>query len=71
VYIATSEESAMQRAIDRIRGITAEAEPGRIYKGTVRKIVDFGAFVEILRAPTGCCTFLRSVLAAWRGSPMY
>jgi len=53
VYIATSEESAMQRAIDRIRGITAEAEPGRIYKGTVRKIVDFGAFVEILPGTDG------------------
>jgi polyribonucleotide nucleotidyltransferase len=43
----------MQQAIDRIKGITAEAEPGRIYKGTVRKIVDFGAFVEILPGTDG------------------
>ena len=33
--------------------ITAEAEVGKIYKGTVRKIVDFGAFVEILPGTDG------------------
>jgi len=53
VFIASSEGSAMQRAIDLIQGITAEAEVGRIYKGTVRRIVDFGAFVEILPGTDG------------------
>ena len=43
----------MQKAIDRIMGITAEAEVGRIYNGTVRKIVDFGAFVEIMPGTDG------------------
>ena len=33
--------------------ITAEAEVGRIYRGTVRKIVDFGAFVEIFPGTDG------------------
>jgi polyribonucleotide nucleotidyltransferase len=33
---------------DKIKAITEEAEVGKIYEGTVQKIVDFGAFVEIL-----------------------
>ncbi len=33
---------------DKIKAITEEAEIGKIYEGTVQKIVDFGAFVEIL-----------------------
>jgi polyribonucleotide nucleotidyltransferase len=53
VYIASSDGDAMQRAVDKIRGLTAEVEPGRIYHGVVRKIVDFGAFVEILPGTDG------------------
>ncbi len=53
VLIASSDGKAMQRAIELVQGITAEAEVGRIYKGTVRKIVDFGAFVEILPGTDG------------------
>src|SRR3954463_13737888 len=34
--------------VDRIRALTAEAEIGETYLGTVSRIVDFGAFVEIL-----------------------
>jgi polyribonucleotide nucleotidyltransferase len=37
----------------RIKGLTAEAEVGAIYSGTVRKIMDFGAFVEILPGVDG------------------
>lgn len=37
----------------RIQEITAEAEIGKIYKGKVQKIVDFGAFVEILPGTDG------------------
>jgi polyribonucleotide nucleotidyltransferase len=53
VYVASADGIAMQKAIDRIRAITAEAEVGRIYRGTVRKIVDFGAFVEIFPGTDG------------------
>jgi polyribonucleotide nucleotidyltransferase len=53
VYVASSDGDSMQKAIDRIRGITAEAEVGKIYRGTVRKIVDFGAFVEIFPGTDG------------------
>src|SRR5690349_18521963 len=53
VYVASADGASMQKAIDRIRGITAEAEVGKIYRGTVRKIVDFGAFVEIFPGTDG------------------
>jgi polyribonucleotide nucleotidyltransferase len=53
VLVASSEGTAMQRAIDRIRGLTAEAEVGKIYRGTVRRVVDFGAFVEIMPGTDG------------------
>ncbi|MEE4300188.1 MAG: polyribonucleotide nucleotidyltransferase [Pseudomonadales bacterium] len=41
------------KAIAMIQEITAEAEVGRVYKGTVSKIVDFGAFVQILPGKDG------------------
>jgi polyribonucleotide nucleotidyltransferase len=53
VQIASSDGVSMQKAIDRILGITAEAEVGKIYNGKVRKIVDFGAFVEIMPGTDG------------------
>ncbi|MEA2624937.1 MAG: polyribonucleotide nucleotidyltransferase [Candidatus Binatota bacterium] len=53
VTIASTEGDAMRRAIDWIRELTAEAEVGKIYKGTVRKVMDFGAFVEIMPGTDG------------------
>jgi len=53
VFIASSEEAGMKRAIEIIEGITMEAQVGKVYKGTVRRIVDFGAFVEILPGTDG------------------
>jgi len=53
VLVASTEGASMQRAIDLIQAITAEAEVGKVYKGTVKKIVDFGAFVEILPGTDG------------------
>lgn len=53
VLIASNDGEAMKRAIEIIQGITMEPEIGKIYKGTVRKIVDFGAFVEILPGTDG------------------
>lgn len=48
ILIATADGDAAQAAIARIRSLTAEAEIGETYMGTVSRIVDFGAFVEIL-----------------------
>src|SRR6058998_317441 len=53
VYVASADGDSMQRAIDKIRGVTAKAEVGKVYRGTVRKIVDFGAFVEIFPGTDG------------------
>ncbi|MBA3438297.1 MAG: polyribonucleotide nucleotidyltransferase [Pyrinomonadaceae bacterium] len=53
VSIATSNSEAAQAAVDRIRGITAEAEVNQTYLGTVSRIVDFGAFVEIFPGMDG------------------
>jgi len=48
VNIASSDSEAVKRALDIIRGLTAEPEVNTVYKGTVKRITDFGAFVEIL-----------------------
>jgi polyribonucleotide nucleotidyltransferase len=53
VTIASADEAASKKAIEMVQRIAAEAEVGRIYKGTVRKIVEFGAFVEILPGTDG------------------
>jgi polyribonucleotide nucleotidyltransferase len=53
VNIASADEKAAQAAIDIIKAITAEAEIGRIYQGKVKKITDFGAFVEIFPGTDG------------------
>jgi polyribonucleotide nucleotidyltransferase len=53
VKVASTDGVSMQKAIDRIKGIAADVEVGKIYKGTVRKIVDFGAFVEVLPGTDG------------------
>ena len=46
IKIASSNGDAIQKAYDMIHSIVAEPEEGKIYKGTVVKIVDFGAFVN-------------------------
>jgi polyribonucleotide nucleotidyltransferase len=46
IKIASSNGEAIQKAYDMIHSIVAEPEEGKIYKGTVVKIVDFGAFVN-------------------------
>jgi polyribonucleotide nucleotidyltransferase len=48
VLIATADGAAAEEAMARIKAITADAEVGGTYLGTVSRIVDFGAFVEIL-----------------------
>ncbi len=53
IFVASTDEASARRAIEIIRELTQEAEPGRIYYGTVRKIMDFGAFVEIFPGTDG------------------
>lgn len=53
VTIASSDMEASARAIAMVRWLTEDAEVGKIYRGTVKKVVDFGAFVEILPGTEG------------------
>ena len=46
IKIASSNGDSIKKAYDMIWSIVAEPEEGGIYKGTVVKIVDFGAFVN-------------------------
>jgi polyribonucleotide nucleotidyltransferase len=53
IKIACIDAEAAQRAVDMIRSLTEDPEIGRIYRGKVKRIVNFGAFVEILPGRDG------------------
>jgi len=53
VRIYGANKESTDAAVQRVLGITAEAEVGKIYEGTVARIVDFGAFVTILPGKDG------------------
>jgi polyribonucleotide nucleotidyltransferase len=53
VEIASNDEAAAERAINTIKELTKEAAIGEIYDGKVVRVVDFGAFVEILPGVDG------------------
>lgn len=53
INIASADGEASQRAVKMIRDLTQEAEVGKLYMGTVRKIMEFGAFVEIFPGTDG------------------
>ncbi|MGK7860882.1 polyribonucleotide nucleotidyltransferase [Falsiroseomonas sp. E2-1-a4] len=53
IKVAATTVEAAQKAIDRIMGIVAEPEIGKIYNGKVVKTAEFGAFVNFLGAKDG------------------
>lgn len=53
VVIGASEQSAANKAIEIIEGLTKEAKVGDIYTGKVVRILNFGAFVQILPGKDG------------------
>jgi len=53
VKILSVDKDSGEKALKMIKDIVQEAEVGAIYKGTVRKIMDFGAFVEIFPGTDG------------------
>ena len=53
VRIYAEDGAAKDAAVAKIEEITAEAEVGKIYSGTVARIVDFGAFINILPGKDG------------------
>ncbi|HUV58945.1 MAG TPA: polyribonucleotide nucleotidyltransferase [Desulfatiglandales bacterium] len=53
VLIASTESEGTEKAMEMIRDIVREAEIGKFYLGKVVKIMDFGAFVEVLPGSEG------------------
>ena len=53
VEIASKDKESIDKALSRIRAITAQPEEGEVYEGTVRSILDFGAFVEFMPGRDG------------------
>lgn len=53
VFIAAVEAAAGERAADIIHTLTQDIQVGRIYKGRVVRIMDFGAFVEVIPGVLG------------------
>jgi polyribonucleotide nucleotidyltransferase len=53
VLIGSPDEAAARKAIEIIEGLTREAEVGAIYTGKVTRLMNFGAFVEILPGKEG------------------
>ena len=53
VTIASVDQAAGQEARRRIEEITAEVEVGKVYEGTVQKLLDFGAIVQVLPGRDG------------------
>ncbi|MBS2097941.1 polyribonucleotide nucleotidyltransferase [Carboxylicivirga linearis] len=53
VAISASNKESIDAAVARVKGIVAVPEVGEVYKGKVKSIVPFGAFVEILPGKDG------------------
>jgi polyribonucleotide nucleotidyltransferase len=53
VLIGSSDEKSARRAIEMIENLTREVEVGEIYTGKVTRLMDFGAFVEVLPGKEG------------------
>lgn len=53
VHIFSTNKEAMDAAVKEVNLVAADAEVGKIYRGTVTGIKDFGAFVEILPGKEG------------------
>lgn len=53
INIFSADEESANKALRIIQGIAQQVEEGKIYLGTVKRIVDYGAFVEILPGTDG------------------
>ncbi len=55
VFIAANDTESGNKAVKIIEGIVKEIEVGEVYTGKVTRIMDFGAFVEVLPNKEGLC----------------
>jgi polyribonucleotide nucleotidyltransferase len=53
ILVASPDKDALDKAVSFIRGMTEEPEVGRVYDSTVKRVVNFGAFVEFLPGKEG------------------
>jgi polyribonucleotide nucleotidyltransferase len=53
IYSRKAENAEIAEA--KIRGMVQDPEVGRVYTGTVKRLMDFGAFIEILPGKEGLC----------------
>ena len=53
VLIGSPDEASARKAIEMVENLTKEVEVGEIYTGKVSRLMDFGAFVEILPGKDG------------------
>ena len=53
MFIATTDDAAAQKALNIIKGIVSDVEPGQEFEGKVVRIMNFGAFVEFLPGKDG------------------
>ena len=53
VEIASKDKASIDAALAKVKAIVAQPEEGEIYDGTVRSILDFGAFVEFMPGRDG------------------
>ena len=55
VLVASTDSEASKRAVEMIKSLTEDVEVGKIYNGKVKRVTNFGAFVEILPNKEGLC----------------
>ena len=53
VSISSSRQESLNSAVEEVKKITAEVEVGKVYRGVVKTVLDFGAFVEVLPGKDG------------------
>jgi len=53
IFITADKEEAAKKALEWIKNITREVKAGEMFQGKVKRILDFGAFVEILPGQEG------------------
>ncbi|MBI3953192.1 MAG: polyribonucleotide nucleotidyltransferase [Chloroflexi bacterium] len=53
VYVGSADEAKAQMAVKRIQDLTRQVEVGQVYKGKVTRIMNFGAFVELIPGKDG------------------
>jgi len=53
VFITSEKEESAKKAVDWVKSITREVKVGEVFQGEVKRILDFGAFVQILPGQDG------------------